>query len=166
MNGTTGARSLLHASLIGLLLLAGCGEPESRWDAAQKAGEENPVAVSDAALPGSTFNKFFPEQNDEIDIVFKQEKDGFAQASLRRSGDEIAMLSIADTRNNPEAREKYATAEVKVQGYPAVVRENTTSLLVADRFQVQIQSEGTALTAEDRAAWLKKFDLDGLANAF
>ena len=152
--------------LAACLLATGCRKQESRWEAAQKESQENPVAVSEAALPGSTFNKFFPQQGDNIDLVYKQEKDGFAQAALHRDGEPIAMLSISDTRNNPAARDKYQTSDLKIAGYPAVVRENTTSLLVADRFQVQIQSEGEVLTAEDRAAWLKKFDLAGLANAF
>lgn len=144
----------------------GCYEEPSRWDAAQQATEEQPAAVSESALPGSTFNKFFPKQEGDIDIVFKQEKDGFAQASLHRDDEPIAMLSISDTRNNPTAREKYADTQEKIAGYPAVVRENTTSALVADRFQVQIQSEGDALTADDRAKWLEQFDLAGLENAF
>ncbi|MFZ5832929.1 MAG: hypothetical protein ACOY3P_22810 [Planctomycetota bacterium] len=122
--------------------------------------------MSETALPGSTFNKFFPKQGGDIDIVFKQEKSGFAQASLLRSGKPLAMLSIFDTRNNPQAREKFSSAQESIQGFPSVVRENTTSILVADRFQVQIQSEGDALTAADRAAWFEKFDLEGLKNAF
>ena len=145
------------------VLLLGCAE-ESRWDAAQQAAEQNPNAVSESALPGSTFNKYFPEQGGEIDLVFKQEKDGFAQASLQRGGDPIGMLSISDTRNNPAAREKFATSEMEIGGYPAVVQEQATMLLVANRFQVQVRSEGEALPADDRADWLTKFDLAGLAN--
>jgi len=153
-------------SLLLVLGLIGCGEDDSRWEAAQESSEQNNVAVSEAALDGSTFNKFFPEQGDGIDIVYKQEKDGFAQASLQRDGDAIAMLSISDTRNNPAARDKYAEATQKIAGYPAVVRENMTSILVADRFQVQVRSEGDALPAADRAKWLEKFNLGGLAQAF
>jgi hypothetical protein len=148
------------------LLLAGCVEEESRWEAAQQASEENATAVSDAALPGSTFNKFFPKQEGGIDVVFKQEKAGFAQAALHREGTPIGTFSISDTRNNTAARDKFKTTQLKIEGFPAVVRENTTSLLVGDRFQVQVQSEGDALTADDRAAWFEKFDLAGLANAF
>ena len=76
------------------------------------------------------------------------------------------MLSISDTRNNPTAREKYRESTETIAGSPAVMTENTTSLLVADRFQVQVQSEGDALAAEDRKRWLEQFDLAGLANAF
>ena len=146
--------------------LIGCGEDDSRWEAAQQASEENGVAVAESALPGSSFNKFFPSQEEGIDIVFKQEKDGFAQASLLRGGEAIGMLSISDTRNNPSARDKFAESADTVGSHPAVVIDNATSILVADRFQVQVQSEGDALTAEDRANWLEQFDLAGLANAF
>jgi hypothetical protein len=76
------------------------------------------------------------------------------------------MLSISDTRNNLAARDKYKNAQDSIAGYPVAVTERTTSLLVADRFQVQVQSEGDAMTGDDRAAWLKKFDLEGLASAF
>lgn len=151
--------------VLGIGLVAGCQE-ESRWEAAQQQSAADPNAVSEAALPGSAFNKYFPEQGDGIDIVFKQEKDGFAQANLLRGGDLIAILSISDTRNNPSARDKFSAVTEKVADYPIVARENTTSALVADRFQVQVQSEGEKLTAEDRATWLSKFDLAGLATAF
>lgn len=149
-----------------LVFHVGCRQQESRWDAAQQTTVNNSDSTSDAALPGSAFNKFFPEQGDGYDIVFKQEKDGFAQASLVRENTAIAMLSISDTRNNPTARDKYADVADKAAGYPVVVRENTTSILVADRFQVQVQSTDGTVTAEDRIAWLGKFDLGGLSNAF
>ena len=51
----------------------GCRQEESRWEAAQQATQDNAVAVAESALPGSAFNRFFPSQSDEIDLVFKQE---------------------------------------------------------------------------------------------
>jgi len=39
-----------------IALLAGCGEDTSRWEASQQATEGNSTAVSEAALPGATFN--------------------------------------------------------------------------------------------------------------
>ena len=144
----------------------GCGDDNARWEAAQQASEENGVAVVESALHGSVLNQYFPEQEGDVDIVFKQEKDGFSQASLHRAGDLVAMLSISDTRNNPGARNKYEDSTETVAGAPLVVDGNRSSILVADRFQVQVQSEGEALTAEDRAKWLEQFDLDGLAGAF
>ncbi|PQO24984.1 hypothetical protein C5Y96_26110 [Blastopirellula marina] len=160
------SRWFLISILVLCPVLLGCWESESRWDAAQQATQEGATAVSEAALDGAVFNKFFPAQTDGVDIVYKQEKDGFSQASLNRDGKLIAMLSISDTRNNPTAREKYQGSTVRIQGYPVVHRDKTTSMLVADRFQVQVQSEGDALTEEDRMKWLEKFDLGGLANAF
>ena len=149
-----------------LCLVLGCGpQAPDRWESAQKASVEQPKAVSEATLPGATFNKFFPKQEDDIDLVFKQEKLGFAQASVQRGGNLLGMLSISDTRSNPAARDKYKDSTVKIADSPAVSTDQTTSVLVADRFQVQVQSEGEALPAEDRARWIEKFDLAGLAAA-
>ena len=58
-------------------------------------------------------------------------------------------MSIFDTRSNPAAREKFQDTSETVGGYPATTRDNSTSILVADRFQVQLQSESGALTASD-----------------
>ena len=84
------------------LLLAGCHD-ESRWDAAQKATQGKKTSVSEDALPGKVFNKFFPKQEEGYSIVFKQEKPGFAQAALEKDGEELAMFSIFDTESNPDA---------------------------------------------------------------
>ena len=154
-----------HSALLAVFLLGCGGEDTSRWEKAQQASTETPKAVTEAALPGATFNKFFPPQEGDVDIVFKQEKTGFAQASLQRGGNVLGMLSIFDTRNSPAAREKFNVPQEPIGGYPSAATEKTTSILVADRFQVQVQSEGDALPAEDRARWLEKFDLSGLAEA-
>ncbi len=157
------------APVLCVLLLCGAlgcgGEDTTRWQAAQQESKAQPKAVTEAALPGATFNKFFPKQDGDIDIVFKQEKLGFAQASLQRGGSPIGMLSVFDTRSNPEARDKYKESKDSIGGFPAAVVGKSTSILVADRFQVQVQSEGEALPAEDRALWLEKFDLASLATA-
>jgi hypothetical protein len=84
----------------------------------------------------------------------------------RRGGDEIATLSISDTRNNPSARDKFENAAEQIGGYPAVVMDPTTQVLVADRFQVSVRSNGEAMTPDDRRQWIEQFDLSGLANAF
>ncbi len=153
------------APLTLVAILAGCGEDTSRWEAAQEASEGG-TAVSEAALDGAAFNKFFPSQGNGIDVVFKQEKEGFAQATLLRDGKLIGTMSIFDTRSNPTTRDKFQDALQNIGGYPAAVQGSSTSVLVADRFQVQLRSEEDALPASDRAAWLEKFDLAGLANAF
>ena len=147
------------------LLIAGCESEPSRWEPAQNASAGGAAATSEAAIPGSVFNRFFPKQEDGVDVVFKQEKDGFAQADLLRAGERLGTMSISDTVNNVSAREKYQSAASSVAGYPAVVQDNATSILVAERFQVRLQSEGEALPADMRAGWLEKFDLAGLAEA-
>src|SRR5690606_29350765 len=115
-------------------------------------------------LPGSEFNKFFPEQTGDDDRVAKQEKEGFAQYSLRRGGEEIAQLSITDLRTNPQAAEKFNQPAMTIEGYPAKKDgANGTTLLVGQRFQVKVRSPGGQLNEQDRMNWLKQFDLAGIA---
>lgn len=154
------------ALVLMLATIVGCGEDTSRWEAAQEETAGSDTATSEAALAGEVFNKYFPAEEDGVDLTFQQEKEGFVQASLRRNGELLGTLSISDTRNNPTARDKYQDSADSVAGFPASVQGNATSILVGDRFQVRLQSEGEALTASDRAAWLQKFDLPGLSNAF
>lgn len=114
-------------------------------------------------LPGSEFNKFFPQQEGEWDLVYKQEKQGFALASLRRDGEELALLSITDLRSNPEAAEKYVDSTGEIKGYPtAEIGSKGLGMLVGSRFQVQVRSESDDFTARDRAEWIRRFDLEGL----
>lgn len=118
---------------------------------------------SGEVLPGSEFNKFFPQQEGEWDLVYKQEKQGFALASLRRKGDELALLSITDLRSNPDAAEKYLDAADEIKGYPtAEIGSKGLGVLVGARFQVQVRSESDDFTARDRADWIRRFDLEGL----
>jgi len=115
-------------------------------------------------LPGSEFNKFFPAQTGNDDRVAKQEKQGFAQYSLRRDGVEIAQFSITDLRSNPQAAEKFEQPDMTIEGYPAKKDgANGTTLLAGQRFQVKVRSPGGQLNEADRIAWLKKFDLAGIA---
>lgn len=115
-------------------------------------------------LPGSEFNKFFPAQTGNDDRVAKQEKQGFAQYSLRRDGAEIAQFSITDLRSNPQAAEKFEQPDLTIDGYPAKKDgANGTTLLAGQRFQVKVRSPGGQLNEADRINWLKKFDLAGIA---
>jgi hypothetical protein len=115
-------------------------------------------------LPGGEFNKFFPQQSGDNDRVAKQEKDGFAQYSLRRGGEEIAQLSITDLRSNPQAAEKFNQPDMTIEGYPAKKDgAKGTTLLVGQRFQVKVRSPGGQLNEQDRMNWLKQFDLAGIA---
>jgi hypothetical protein len=149
------------------LLLAGCqGQEEStRWDQAQEQTPGRPApAVSTQAVAGGELNRFFPPVTSPFDLVFKQEKTGFAQASLQKDGQELALLSIADTTNNPSAKEKYAGSTQRLAGYPlAAVGSTGTAILVADRYQIQARSIDPAFGEAERIAWLQKFDLKSLA---
>ena len=121
--------------------------------------------ASGEPLPGSELNKFFPVQSTTYDTVAKQEKAGFAQYSLRRDGEEIGQLSITDLRSNPEAAKKFKSPDMDIANYPAKKDGSKgTTLLVAGRFQVKIRSPAGQLNQEDRASWLKRFDLDGIAS--
>lgn len=177
-------RDVRLAALAGLAFAAcGCDartNAPDRWDAADQATREDapeaepgePAPANTQALPadrsevvaGGELNKFLPEVEAPWDVVFKQEKQGFAQASLNRDGTEAAVLSISDTANNPAAAEKYKAAAEKVDGYPSAASGSLGSgILVGDRFQVQIRSAAeNGLSAEERTEWLKKFDLIGL----
>lgn len=153
------------ASSIAALLLASCQPIEpSRWEAAQQTTESQAVVSEGNVIPGSQFNQFFPEVEDPFDIVFLQEKEGFAEAALQFEDEDVATLAISDTANNPSARDKYADSDDTLESYPMVsVGNNGTAILVADRFQVQVRSQADDFIAEDRESWLLEFDLDGLA---
>lgn len=129
----------------------------------------NPIADTSTSaivepLAGGEFNKFFPKDQDDYNVVYTQEKEGFAQAQLQLKGAEVATLSVSDTANNAAALDKFQQSSEEIGGYPAAtVGELGTAVLVADRFQVQIRSKDASFTAADRAAWIEQFDLAGLA---
>jgi hypothetical protein len=151
-------------ALVVALLMTGCREEVSRWDAAQQRTEDQTTSVATKAVDGSVFNQFFPQQGEGFDIVFKQEKSGFAQASLQQTGKELAVLSIFDTVSNPDARTKYNRSSERLAGYPVVTEESKSlSALVGDRFQIQVRSSDPAFGESDRQAWLVKFDLKGIS---
>lgn len=147
-----------------LCAVLGCQEKSpSRWEKAEKESEKSPKAVSEKAVEGGEFNRFFPQVDSPWDIVFKQEKSGFAQASLQKDGREVALLSISDTVNNPEAKDKYQGTETNIAGRPAVaVGGQGTAILVNNRFQVQVRSMDPTFGSEERKAWLAKFNLDAI----
>jgi hypothetical protein len=97
-------------------------------------------------------------------VVYTQEKTGFAEAVLKHEGEDVATLAIFDTVSNPEAAEKYKESTKKLGAYPVVmIGQNGTSILVADRFQVQIRSKSESFATAERDEWLLAFDLQGLA---
>ena len=74
------------------------------------------------------------------------------------------MLSISDTKSTPIAAAKFKNSTKKIGSYPAVEVGNTqTAILVGDRYQVKVLSRDPSFTASDREAWLKKFNLNGIA---
>lgn len=163
-------QALAAVTLIGLLAVGGCqltqlkaSQPEaSQWSEVEQATPA--VDNSAKVLSGSQFNQYFPAPGTGYERVYTQEKTGFAEAKLKQDGQDVAMLSISDTANNPTATAKYQTSSRVIQGYPAAdIGSTGTGLLVNDRLQIKVLSRSETFTAEDRVACLKKFDLDGLA---
>ena len=96
-------------------------------------------------------------------MVFTQEKEGFAQAALKKAGSEVAMLSISDVVGNGDATAKFAQSAEKIADQPAVANGSQgTAILVANRFQVQVRSKADSFTADDRKAWIERFSLGDL----
>jgi len=148
-----------------LVPLSGCRqEPPTRFDEVQKETRRGAPAVSKQALAGSLFNKYFPKAEGDYDVIFSQEKPGFAQAKLVKKGEDVATLSVFDTVSNPESLDKFKASQDRFGDYPmAEVGNNGSAVLVADRFQVQIRSQDADFSKFDREDWLKKFDLANLA---
>ncbi|MCB0105886.1 MAG: hypothetical protein KDE53_08250 [Caldilineaceae bacterium] len=156
---------VIQLLVFGVLLLTSACTPaeESRWTAVQEATQGGRSTTKEA-LAGGDFNQFFPQDRDQFDVVYTQEKQGFAEALLRADDQDAATLSVFDTVSNPAAAEKYTASSESIEGYPAIaIGDNGTAILVADRFQVQVRSESAEFSADDRTAWLAAFDLAGLA---
>lgn len=147
------------------LLVSACSATTAPPPATDQSSSGNveTVAVSDPAK-GGAFNKFFPKGQSGYNVVFAQEKTGFAEAKLNQGGENVAMLSINDIANNPSAATKYKESTSTIAGYPAVNQgKNTTAILVGNRYQVKVQSRAESFTASDRQNWLQRFNLNGLA---
>jgi hypothetical protein len=129
-------------------------------------GAPNPnlTAPIGPTVAGGVFNKHFPKDGDGFNVVFTQEKKGFAMADVMKGGKKLAQLSVNDLTANPEAINKYRTSTQQIGGYPAApVGSNGTAILIANRYQVQVRSTDASFTAADRQNWLTKFNLSGLA---
>ena len=149
-----------------LLVNACAANPPSRYEQIQQETTQRgaPAAVVKEAEPGSSFNQFFPKGVPGYDLVPAQEKKGFAEYKVNQDGRNVAMLSISDTLSVPSAAAKYQNSALTIAGYPAVEQGATgTGILVNGRYQVKVLSRDSSFTKEDRAAWLQKFDLKGLA---
>ncbi|HEY9887362.1 MAG TPA: hypothetical protein V6D02_03120 [Candidatus Obscuribacterales bacterium] len=159
-------KQLIPLVLVFFFTLTACSAAPSKYDQVQKdtTGFNAPAAVNRAAEKGGTFNQFFPDSEGDYEVVPAQEKQGFAEYKLKRNGETLAMLSINDTISVPTAAAKYDNATATVGGFPSVEQGTTaTGVLVNGRYQVKVLSRSESFTASDRATWLQKFDLRGLA---
>jgi len=160
-------RKLLASLGLSLLLLAACtaAPPSDFQQAQEESTQRGATAVVKEAEQGSSFNRFFPQPQDGFDVVYAQEKKGFAEAKLKRDGQDVAMLAVSDISSTPTAAEKFANSTDSIGDYPVATQGSmATAALVADRFQVKVLSRSPDFSPEDRRAWLEKFDLDGLAS--
>ena len=155
---------LISVMLSLLLLLSACGSSEpTRWDNAQKESTSQPR--NDAVkkqTKGGEFNKFFPNVSGEYSLVYSQEKKGFAQAKLKKGGQDVATLSISDTLDTPNTAKSFEGSTKQISGYPAKEQgKSMTSVLVGGRYQVKVRS--TSLSPSDREQWISQFNLSGLS---
>ncbi len=155
---------VLSVMLTLLLLVSACGSSEpTRWDNAQQESTSQPR--NDAVqqqTKGGEFNKFFPQVSGEYNLVYSQEKKGFAQAKLKQGGEDVATLSITDTLDTPDTAKKFEGSTKQISGYPAKEEgKSMTSVLVGGRYQVKVRS--TSLSPSDREQWISQFNLSGLS---
>jgi hypothetical protein len=158
-------QTLVAFALATLLLVTACAQPPSRFDQAQQESTQRGAkAVVKDATQGAKFNQFFPNKVSGYQIVPAQEKKGFAEYKVNKDGKNVAVLSISDTASVPTAAAKYKDSPLSIAGFPAAEQGTTgTGILVGDRYQVKVLSRDPSFTKTDREAWLKKFDLKGLA---
>lgn len=161
-------KALMPIVLSVVLLVSACSSKEpSKYATAQKetTGRNAPVAVAKNAEAGGDFNKFFPQGDAGFARVFSQEKKGFAEAKLNKGGKNVAVISINDTISLPAAAKKYEKSTSKIGSFPLLDEPalKSTGVLVNNRYQVKVASRDPSFTSTDRAAWLKKFNLDGLS---
>jgi hypothetical protein len=160
-------RKVLAALLLSMLLLTtACStKAPGRFDQAQQEStrQKSGQAVAKTATQGEKFNKFFPKASNGYSLVYTQEKKGFAEAKLKKSSKDVAMLSISDTTSTPDAAAKFSKSSKKIGGYPAVEQGKTQTAVLVGKYQVKVLSRATSFTASDRADWIEKFNLDALA---
>ena len=158
---------IFPALLVSVLLLTTACTPDEpgRFDQVQQEStqQKRGQAVVETATQGGEFNKFFPAAGDGYERVFTQEKKGFAEAKLKKDGQDLATLAVFDTSSTPATATSYSNSTTQIAGYPAREIGNTqTAILVNNRYQVKVLS--TVLTPSERADWIEKFNLDGIAS--
>jgi hypothetical protein len=163
-----GQRVLAAVLLSVVLLTTACSsaKPPSRFDQVQKEStqKKSGQAVVKNATQGSKLNNFFPKGGDGYDRVFTQEKKGFSGANLKKGSKVVAELAISDTSSTPGTASKFANTTKKIGGYPAVEMGKTQTSVLVNKYQVKVISKSPTFTASDRAAWIEKFNLSGLAS--
>jgi hypothetical protein len=163
--GGRGQRWIVILLPLAALAGAGCYREPTRWDEVQQQTRRNAPAVAKEAVAGSEFNKLFPRPEGDFDVVYTQEKTGFAEADLKKEGKVVATLAISDTISNPEAAQKYRDVTAQLKDYPLLdIGDTGSGVLVGDRFQVQVRSKDANFGKAEREQWLGKFDLANLAN--
>ena len=163
--------AVLAVLALGMTQLA-CKKDEapSRWDQAASAAASRAAAPPEAAsvpkpevVAGGALNKFFPRELDGAKLAYAAEKTGYAEAKLHKDDHEIGVLSISDTNNNADAKQKFAAAPDKLAGFPLVTQgKNQSAVLVKERWQVKVSS--MSMDEAARKTWLGRFDLAGLSN--
>lgn len=160
-------RTILASLLLSVLLLttACSAKAPTRFDQVQQEStkQKSGQAVVKNATQGSELNSFFPRGGDGYDRVYTQEKKGFSEANLKKGGKVLAQLAISDTTSTPATVSKYANSTKKINGYPAVEQGKTQTSVLVSKYQVKVISKDPSFTASDRAAWIEKFNLRGLA---
>jgi Tfp pilus assembly protein PilV len=160
-------RRVVAALLLSVVLLTTACSPKTpgRFDQAQKEStqQKRGQAVAKTATQGSEFNKLFPDAGNGYQRVFTQEKKGFAEAKLKKGGKDVALLSISDTTSTPSTAAKFSKSTKKIGGYSAVEVGKTQTAILVGKYQVKVLSRDSSFTASDRADWLEKFNLNGLA---
>ena len=166
MVANRGSRVLAALLLSVVLLTTACAtKAPSRFDQVQQEStkQRSGQAVVKNATQGSKLNNFFPRSEDGYERVYTQEKKGFSGANLKKGGKVVAELSISDTSSTPTTASKFANSTKKIGGYPAVEQGKTQTSVLVNKYQVKVISKDPLFTASDRAAWIEKFNLNGLA---
>ena len=126
-------------------------------------GTVDDVPISEV-VNGTAFNRLFPAAEAGEQVLFAQEKRGFSEARLKKQGETTALLAISDVITAPQARDKYTTSVERLGGWPLVEQgAEASAVLVADRFQVKVISQGPGLSVAQRHDLIQAFDLEGLA---
>ena len=149
--------------LIGQLTACQLNLPQLQPEVKEVGAVAEPVAAG-ILMPASTLQTFLPKEGSGFFIEIIQAGEGSVEAALKLETTQIATLSIRDTVNDPGANADFQSSSLSVAGYPALeVDDQTTTILVANRYRVTVRSIAPDFTQDVRHYWLGEFDLAGLA---